>query len=182
MSFEGTFTRRRLRAASAGFTLAEVVVAVLIFGLSAAVLGQAVSDSLRAYALSRQEADAAHVGETVRRHVLTLLTREEVEKGGELEVPIAQRKEGSEEVRTEMAKVRWEAEVLPSRLINVFQLKLTAHQQSGSQVMAIERPYIVYRPSWSEDDEVDQLREAKEQEFAERLGERGILPEEEAGE
>lgn len=158
---------------SRGFTLAEVVVAVLLFGLAAAVLGQAVSDSLRAYAMSREAVSASDSETHVRRHVLGILSRSTLEEGGEVEVPVAIRKQDSEEVETEMVKVRWEAEIFPTRLLDVYVLRVTMRLEGGSDVGEVTHDYIAYRPSWAKQDEVDSLLESKEKEFRDRLSARG---------
>lgn len=158
-----------------GFTLAEVVVAVLVFGLAAAVLGQSVSDSLRAYALSRESPGKGYPETHLRRHVLGILSRSTLEEGGEVEVPIAVRKENGDDFETEMVKVRWEAEILSTRLLDVYVLRVVMRLEGSGDVGEVTHDYIAYRPTWAKQDEVNQLLEIKEKEFQDRLSARGNI-------
>ncbi len=161
-----------------GFTLAEVVVGVLLFGLAATVLTQAVSNSLNAYYLSRLENPLGYPMQRVREHVLGLTGRTAVEEGGEIEVPIAIRDEDGGAGRTEVMRVRWEAEISATKILNYFVIELTATLESGdNSANAVESIFMVYRPFWTDPDEEERLIEVKEEEFADRLTTRGVTEE-----
>ncbi len=172
-------TNRRRLLCRRGFTLGEVVVAVLIFGLAATVLVQATSNALNSYILSRRDDRGSILMGHVRRDVLKILSREEVEEGGEVEVPHIVRDPETDEEETELIDVRWEAEIHPTRILDVYILDLTAHFETEGAVASVTDHITTYRPTWGESDQVEQLIEAKEQEFEERLSARGILEEEE---
>ena len=167
-----------------GFTLAEVVVGVLLLGLSASLLGRAISDSLRAYEQTRLTNPYQYPMRKVREHVLQSETRAIVEEGGELEIPVrlgTQREGDTQE--TTVVRARWEAEVTPTRVLNVYQLDLSVDfQGGGDQAKKIESTLITYRTAWGDADEIEQLIEAKEEEFRERQSLRGEDVESEAEE
>ncbi len=161
-----------------GFTLAEVVVALIIFGVAAVVLGQAVSDTLRALTQSNRRDPLSYPVYRVRTHALALTTRDLVEEGGELEVPIAKRNKETASVETETIRIRWEAEVRPTNLLNFYLLELTIRLESGGMgTDQLETQYMAYRPGWSDSDEMERLVEQKEETFKERLSARGITEE-----
>ena len=161
-------------SAKAGFSLAEVVVAVLLFGLAAAVLGQSVSNALRGYAVSRQSQSNPVRLYEVRNHVLGLSNRSQIEAGGEIEIPVVRRREQGDTVETEMVRVRWEAEVFPTRLLHVFVLEVRVNFESGGEADRAEQRLIAYRPAWADSEEQGNLIDAKEEEFKERQETRGF--------
>jgi len=149
-------------------------VGILIFGMAAAVIGRAVSDALNAYSLSNLGDSTSYPMYRIRQHVLAIPNREEVEKGGEIEVPIAIRGEEGEVDETEMVRARWEAEILPTRILDLYVLDLRANLQMGANdAQSLEERYTVYRPSWQDTEESEQLLQAKEEEFQDRLEARG---------
>ncbi|MGZ0655274.1 hypothetical protein ACWPKS_06675 [Coraliomargarita sp. W4R72] len=172
------FNRPKTKA----FTLAEVVVGVLLLGLTAAVLGQAVSNALRAYTQTQLTNPYEYPVKRVRDHVLQLRTRALVEEGGELEIPIThgtQREGDTQETTT--IRARWEAEVHSTRILNVYQVELSVDFQGGSeQALKTESKIITYRTTWSDPDEFEQLIEAKEEEFKDRQSARGEIVEDDA--
>lgn len=169
--------------ASAGkraFTLAEVVVGVLLFGLAATVLTQAVSNGLNAYRLSQSGDSLDYPMHRVRDHVLSLATRDQLEEGGEIEVPVAVRDGEGGSDRTEVIRARWEAEAFPTKILDFFVVELKATMEAGGNDASVrEESYMVYRPGWSESEEEERLLEVKEEEFEDRLSARGIVEEEE---
>lgn len=170
--------RRRNDHSRAGFTLAEVVVGVLLFGLAATVLTQAVANSLNAYHLSRLEDPLEYPMQRVREHILELRSRTELEEGGEIEVPVAIRDQNGGTARTEVVRVRWEAEISPTKILNYFIVDLSANLESGGNTSdAVETRIMVYRPFWSDSEEEDRLIEVKEEEFKDRLATRGVTEE-----
>jgi prepilin-type N-terminal cleavage/methylation domain-containing protein len=161
-----------------GFTLAEVIVAVMIFGLAATVLGRAVSDAMRAYGMARHGGADTYVAEQVRQHVLTLPSRSQIEDGGELEVPVLRRASAdATETTTEMVRVRWEAELFSTNLLDVFRIDLGIRLETGDNRESMEQSLLAYRPAWTEADDSARLIEAKEEAFSERLTARGELEE-----
>lgn len=163
-----------------GFTLAEVLVGVLLLGLTATLLGRAVSDGLRAMEQTRLESPNETTMQQVRSTVLSLTTRAQIEAGGELQVPIIQGAERSgEKPETVMLRVRWEAEILPTRLLNVYQIDLEVDiQGGGNEAAKVESKLIAYRTGWGAPEELEALLGAKEDEFKERLSARGETSEE----
>lgn len=157
-----------------GFTLAEVVVGVLILGLVITLLGRAVSDALSAYRMSYTEDKSLYALQEVRQQILRITSRSEVEEGGELEVPVLVERERDETTQTRLVRIRWEAEVKPTRLLNVYIIEASIRLQEDSGTDLREARYVVFRPNWDEDGEQERLEESKEEEFRERLSNRGL--------
>jgi len=183
MKSHGNGTRTSVRIDSpssrAGFSLAEVVVGIVIFGLAAVVLGQAVVNSLNSYRISREESGEEYPFYRVRNDVFAIPDRESVEEGGEIEVPLAIRDEEENTDTTEMVRARWEAEIHPTRILDLFVLDLAVtFEGEGDGTRSIEDSFILYRPGWSESDERERLVEAKEEEFSDRIADRNVTMEE----
>jgi hypothetical protein len=164
-----------------GFTLAEVVVGVLLLGLTAALLGRAISDSLRAYEQTRITNPYQYPIKRVSDLVLQLKTRDLVEEGGELEIPITygNEREGDTQETTTL-RARWEAEISPTSVLNLYVVDLTIDFQGGDDNLKVESKIIAYRTAWGDADELEQLIEAKEEEFKERQSARGETEEEDS--
>jgi len=165
----------------AGFTLAEVVLGVLLLGMTTALLGRAVADSLRAVESARYHEPNGYPIMKVRHAMLRLPTRAQVEEGGELEVPTirASQREG-DQTETLMLRARWQAEVKPTRLLNVFQVALEIDIEGGeNEAEKVESLIFAYRPGWVDAQELESLLDAKEEEFNDRRTARGETVEDE---
>lgn len=171
---------RAHRQHAVGFTLAEVVLALLIFGLAAAVLGQAVTETLRAVSKANRHEPLGYPIYRVRTHVMAMPTRAEIEEGGELEVPVSHQSKETGTAETEVVRTRWEAEIFPTGLLDVYVLELTINFESADiGPDSYEARYMAYRPGWGDSDETERLLELKEETFKERLTARGIVEDEE---
>lgn len=163
--------------ASRAFTIAELLVALAIFTLAAVVLGRTVVDSLRTLEGSNRE-PYHEVMRSVRQEIRDLPSREALEAGGEMQVPFLVSTERG--LETEMARVRWEAEIKATAVLNVFlaELNIFVEGSDGGNIRQESTLYI-YRPVWADSDEQRAILEAKGEEFSERLEARGIEQEEE---
>lgn len=164
-------------ALSRGFTIAELLVALAIFSLAAVVLGRTVVDSLQS--LERGSRDPYHeVMRAVRQEIRSLPSREALEAGGEMQVPFLVATERG--LETEVARVRWEAEIAPTPVLNVFAVELTVFVEGGEQSsVRREKTLYIYQSRWVDPEEQRAILEAKEEEFSERLEARGIEEDEE---
>lgn len=158
---------------SGGFSLAEVVVALTLFTLAAFVLGRTVVDNLHVLYLNRGF-DEGYVLEAVRREVLTRTSRSALEEGGEMEVVTPRRGAVErEETENRTVRVRWEVEILPTKLLDVHSILAEVRTQDGDDAAVYPFQLFVYRPGWSERETQMQLEEVKGQEFRRRSEARG---------
>jgi hypothetical protein len=156
-----------------GFSLAEVVVALTLFTLAAFVLGRTVVDNLHVLYLKRGF-DEGYVLAEVRREILTRTSRSALEGGGEMEV-VTPRRGGMERGETEnrTVRVRWEVEILPTKLLDVHSILAEVRTQAGDDPAVYSFQLFAYRPGWSERETQTQLEGVKEQEFRRRSEARG---------
>ncbi|MDQ8193700.1 hypothetical protein QEH59_04655 [Coraliomargarita sp. SDUM461004] len=160
---------------SAGFTLAEVVVGVLLLGLTASLLGRAISDSLRAFEQNHRGDAYAYPMKRVRDEILLSTSRAQIEEGGELEIQVTTNtpREG-ETQETNTINARWEAEIHSTRIINLYQVDFSVNFDGGeNEARKIDSQIIAFRTTWADPEEMEQLLEAKEEEFRERQSARG---------
>lgn len=134
----------------AAFTLVEVLVALAIFALAAAVLASSAANAIRAR-LDLEE-DRARMSDMrlVRQHVLGIGERDELEEGGQLQSVFHD-------------ELSWEAEVEPATLLNLFTITLTVSFEDEEEVQKL----TVLRPGWGEATEMrtwqDALRDRVEE-------------------
>lgn len=141
------------------FTVAEMMVALTLFALAAVVLGQAVNYALQSLEASRSTTDSNPFHEEVRRHLLALQSRSAVEAGGDLEFPVVSRDDGV--ARTTMVRLRWEAELHDTPILNYVQVTYSFSSQAG-QAEAGEGSFYAYRPAWADPEIQQRLLTAKE--------------------
>jgi hypothetical protein len=153
-----------------GFSLAEVVVAAVLLGLVATVLGRAVADALNAYSKIRMDDPYEYPAVQVRAHILERLNRTELETGGELDIPLPRRDAQSGGVQTETIRARWEAEIFPTRILDLFLVEYSVVFHGGEEeaAQASDR-LMLFRPMWADSEETRRLIEAKEEEFKTRI-------------
>lgn len=141
-----------------GYTLAEVVVAMALFGLLAYASMAAAGNALEALARSQTVDDRLGDITHVRQQVLKLNDLTEVEEGGTVETPSGLR-------------ARWQAEVSPTNLLDVFQLELSIEfPYDEERRPPVEQALYVYRPRWTQAEQRRALINFKE-ELYERLEE-----------
>ncbi|MBC2596154.1 prepilin-type N-terminal cleavage/methylation domain-containing protein [Ruficoccus amylovorans] len=158
----------------AGFTLAEVVVATVLLGLAATVLGRTVSDAMRAYSMTRLSNPYSYALRHVRQEIMEIPSREQLEEGGTIEVYVPN-PGGSDKSETTIAvSARWEAEIYPTRLLNVYVVELDISFEAEGEAESFQRRITAYRPNWADAEENSTLLQAKEKEFELRLAARGI--------
>ena len=164
----------------AGFTLSETVVAMALFAAAATTLCQAALNAREGLArLNRRDAPHVRIN-WVRDDLLAITDRETLEEGGEMEFPLHVRKKGSEDGEPEEedgdpVRVRWEAEIAPTPLLDVHQLTIKLTFERGEQMLEPqEAAYYVYRPGWYEDDGRKDMMTEKRDEWERRQLSRGI--------
>lgn len=137
-------------------TLMEVVVAIAMFGMIAVALLQAVNYGLAALSQDYENDPLAYALGDLRRQILLVGSREEVEKGGEGRTSRGER-------------FRWEAELFPTTLIDYLQVQVNVDfpvmEGSGEKR---EMLFYLYRPGWNESREREMLQKLRTEHFAEQ--------------
>ncbi len=124
----------------AGFTLVEVLMAILILALSATILASAYLNVLNAYAVVERGAQADADVNFARAQVLLEPDRKKLEKGGEFDT-------------TDGRHVKWEVDILPTATADLFTVTFTC--TSGALAEAepqkTVQTFMLLRPTWSID-------------------------------
>lgn len=144
-----------------GFTLLEVLAALMIFSIAAVVLAASYMNVLLSYdAVSR----GAQVGEDfafARQLVMAQTDRKKVEEGGDFQTANGRR-------------VAWHAEVVATEVPDVFQVSFTCEidETGRPEPDKLTQVFRVLRPTWSAADpgEQSKIKEAMKTRVAELQG------------
>jgi general secretion pathway protein I len=141
---------------AAGFTLVEVLLALLLFALSAVVLGAAYLNVLNSYELVRQNQAVEEDLRFIRSLVLMEPDREELERGGEIE-------------SLYLGRVSWRTLLEQTPTPDLFYVTVEIdYEGAGSQARRQEvQQMILMRPSWSEPAERARVQTEMDQRFQE---------------
>lgn len=131
-----------------GFTLLEVLLALVIFTIAVVVLGASYLNVLSSYEMIRQNQAEEEDLRFVRSLALQEPDREELERGGDVE-------------SLYLGWVRWRGYVEPTYVADLFHVTLEIDFEGTADVAPREvtQHFYVLRPSWSEPTERQQLRE-----------------------
>ncbi len=151
----------RRSAVNAAFTLIEVLASLVIVTLAAVVLGGAYVNVLSGYQhaarATRTNVDVAFARD-ILFHIADL---EEVEEGGDFET-------------TDGRTVEWKATVEPTDVADLFSVNfevfIEGDQNHDDEV--VREQFRLLRPTWSEDDERDKLREESRRRIEEYVRDR----------
>lgn len=126
--------------AGGGFTLLEILMALVISALGAVVLGSAYLNVLNSYEVAARgmidNEDIAHA----RRILLTEPDRLKLEQGGEFDTADGRR-------------LTWSAEITSSTMPDLFHVAFTCEigESAGAQPQRITQNLVLLRPTWSID-------------------------------
>lgn len=140
----------------AAFTLVEVLLALMLFALSAVVLGAAYLNVLNGYEMVRQNQAVEEDIRFVRSLVLQEPDRDEVERGGEID-------------SLYLGRVSWRTYLEQTPTPDLFHVSIEIdYEGSGNQPSRREvQQFIVMRPSWSDPAERDRVSAEMDQRFEE---------------
>ena len=128
----------KLRAGRAGFTLLEVLVALMIFALMAIVLGSAYVNVLNTYAIAARGNLATEEVAFARAQMLAEPDRKIIEQGGDYE-------------GTGNRHVRWTATIESTTINDLFTVTFVCEiSESGKEAEKITQTFTVLRPTWSD--------------------------------
>lgn len=132
-----------------GFTLVEVIFALLIFALFAGVLSATVVAALNARAITREDPSREEDVRHLLRMVRTIADEETLEQGGEVET-------------LHSGLVRWEAEYEPTETVDLFDVRVTLdfEDAEGGPITRVETLRLL-RPFLSDEAERDSLLQEK---------------------
>lgn len=140
----------------AAFTIVEVLLALMLFALSAVVLGAAYLNVLNSYELVRQKQTVEEDLRFIRSMVLQEPDRDEVERGGEVE-------------SLYLGRVTWRTYLEPTPTPDLFHVSIEIDYEGSETEPARQenQEFYLLRPSWAEPAERDRAREDFEHRFRE---------------
>lgn len=142
------------RRSAGAFTLVEVLLALMLFSLSAVVLGAAYLNVLNGYELVRQNEGREEDLRMVRSMILQQPDREELERGGEIE-------------GFYLGRIFWRAHIdstpTPDLFLVTIEIEYRPNKNDLSQQIA--QQFYLFRPSWSDSAENLYLREQMQERF-----------------
>ena len=137
-----------------GFTLIEVLIAMLIFGTAATVLVAAYINILTNFERSRLVANLEEELAYVRQELQLISDLEEAVEGGEFDLGNG-------------ATGIWYSEIEPTEVPSLFRVWLRVEQvdEKGGK-SSEEEQFFLLRPTWADPDENDRLREDLQERMA----------------
>ncbi len=137
-----------------GFTLIEVLIAMLIFGTAATVLVAAYINILTNFERSRVVANLEEELAFVRQELQLLSDLEEAVEGGEFDL-------GNGAIGI------WRSEIEPTEVPSLFRVRLRVERvdEKGGK-SSEEEQFFLLRPTWADPDENDRLREDLQERMA----------------
>ena len=127
------------RPASRGFTLLEVLVALMIFVMAAAVLGSAYVNVLNGYDLAQRANERHEDIEFARALLLAEPDRDKAEQGGEF-------------ASANGRHVSYHAQIDPTQTADLFAVAFTCeiNDPSAKKPETVTENFMVLRPTWSD--------------------------------
>jgi general secretion pathway protein I len=123
-----------------GFTLLEVLMAILIFALASIVLASAYVNVLNSYALVNKFAESNYEVTFARSLVLTEPDRKKLEQGGEFQT-------------SDNRRVRWDVEIVSTTTADLFTVNFTCTVDAigAGEPQKTTQTFTLLRPTWSID-------------------------------
>tara|TARA_R110002167_G_scaffold182953_1_gene383416 strand:- start:24 stop:479 length:456 start_codon:yes stop_codon:yes gene_type:complete len=148
-------TRRR------GFTILEVLASLAIFAVAAIVLGSAYINVLNGYERAEHSTRVDADVRFAREILFYQSDLDKVEEGGDFET-------------ADGRQISWKAEVEPTLVADLFEVTFVVQIEAGA---AAEREEVVerfrmLRPTWSEDDDREKLRQESRDRITQLLEDR----------
>lgn len=140
--------RRCRQAPGGGFTLVEVMVALMLFAFSVVVLAASYVNVLNSVEAVRVDQTLDQELAFVRAQVLVMEDRDDVEAGGDVPTPTH-------------GNAQWTATIVPTQIADLFRLELKIELEGDGAAVkprSVTENLYVLRTSWSEPTERDDLR------------------------
>lgn len=128
------------RRRRAGFTLLEVLTALVVFALAAAVLGASYANVMNAYFVTARGMQVNEDFAFARQLVLTEADREKLEQGGEFQTA------GNRQVK-------WSVEITSTQTADLFNVAFTCEVTDPLRAEPAKtvQNFMLLRPTWSTD-------------------------------
>ena len=144
-----------------GFTILEVLASLAIFAIAAIVLGAAYVNVLNGYQLAERSTQINADVRFAREILFYQSDLDKVEEGGDFET-------------ADGRQVSWIAEVAPTLIADLFEVTFEVRIQPegmGDRELFTER-FRTLRPTWSEEDEREKLRQESRDRITQMLEDR----------
>ena len=150
-------------ARNRGFSLIEVILAIALFAISAVVLSQSFVNGLQILDAFQSKKSFYQDLQFVRRQVLTIADRDEIEAGGEIETV------GS-------GRARWDAAIESTNVVDLHKVTLTVtfSGKDGRESEEVQKEHYLLRPTWSDLTERLELLEKKRELIEEKRDKVGV--------
>lgn len=133
------------RREAMAFTLLEVVMAITIFAVAAAMMGAVYVNILNSYEAAARGIQRDEDLRFARQLLLLEADPAKAVEGGEFETP-------------DRRRVRWSSVIEPTLMPDLFKVVFTCESQEGSSTRTATESFVLLRPSWSESGEQSKLR------------------------
>ena len=150
------------RPVSRGFTLLEVLVALMIFVMAAAVLGSAYVNVLNGYDLAQQANERDEDIEFARAQLLAEPDHDKAEQGGEFD-------------SANNRHVSYHAQIDPTQTADLFAVAFTCEitDPEAKAPETVTENFMVLRPTWSDPTKRSTLLDAAKQQIGKL---QGVIP------
>jgi general secretion pathway protein I len=147
-----------------GFTLLEVLVALMIFSLTSIVLSTAYLNVLNSYAAAARANQRNHEVAFAREQLLAEPDRTKAETGADFD-------------STDNRHVRWNATITPASMPDLFTVTFVCEisdPTAGGETPKVTQTFTVLRPTWSDPTENGPLKIAVQERIAEIQGKKPL--------
>jgi general secretion pathway protein I len=145
-----------------GFSLIEVLVALMIFAMAAVMLGSAYLNILNSYVVMGKGTESLQDIAFARQELLAQPDLTTAQNGDEFDTPV-----------TDASKlpnhIKWTADIEPAGTTDLFNVTLTCVIKSSDPTVptqTVTQAFALLRPTWSEPTDQTKLRQAAAQRIA----------------
>lgn len=145
-----------------GFSLLEVMVALMIFAVAAVMLGAGYLNILSSYVVAGKGTESLQDIAFARQELLTQPDLVTAQNGDEFDTPTI-------DASKLPTHVKWTAEIEPAGTTDLFNVTLTCVVRSGDPTVpdrTVTQAFTLLRPTWSDPADQTKLRQAAAQRIA----------------
>lgn len=145
-----------------GFSLLEVLVALMIFAVAAVMLGSGYLNVLNSYVVVGRGTEGQQDVAFARQQLLTQPDLKTAQAGDEFDAPVM-------ETGRPQTHVKWTADIEPAGTTDLFNVTLTCVVTSSDPSKpgrTVTQAFTLLRPTWSDPADQSKLRQAAAQRIA----------------